>query len=199
MTALISALVNVVGTLYIGIVLINPNGTINTNGSAPVTIASSSQADVRSGIDAAAISYASGLGYTITAADVVSILQPATARTFTNPTRTLNSAFQISTTQDVQVSYVVNVAATLSLTTGATGTVVLEYADDSGITTNVVTVQTSVNGNTGTLAIGLGLTQTSTASLSGTVPAGKYVRIRTVNTTGSPTFTMGNAQEVLIN
>lgn len=29
--------------------------------------------------------------------------------------------------------------------------------------------------------------------------AGKYVRIRTVNTAGTPTFTMGTAQEVFYN
>lgn len=198
MTALISALVNVMGTLYIGVILINPNGTVNSNGSTTVSIASGSQADIRSAIDTATVGYASGLGYTISPSDVVSTLQPTIVRTFTNPTRSLNSAFQVSSTQDAMVAYTVNVAATLSLTSGATGTVVLEYADDSGFTTNVVTVQTTVNGNTGTLAIGLGLTQTGTASLSGMIPIGKYARIRTVNTVGTPTFTMGNSQEVLL-
>lgn len=117
---------------------------------------------------------------------------------FANPSRSLNSAFQISTSRDSMVSYTVDIAATLSLTTGQTGTVTLKYADDSGMTTNVVTVQSSVNGNGGTLAIGLGLTQTASCSLTGIIPAGKYVKLVTANTTGTPTFTMRAAQEVLL-
>lgn len=198
MTALISALVNVLGTLYIGIILINSNGTVNSNGSTTVTMASGSQADIRDGINTAAVSYASGLGYTIATSDVVSYLQPTVTRSFTNPTRSLNSAFQVSTAHDSFVTYSVDVVATLSLVTGQVGTVVLEYADDSGFTTNVLTVQPSKNGNAGSLAIGLNLGQTVTATVSGIIPAGKYVRVRTVNTTGTPSFTLTNSQEVLI-
>lgn len=113
-------------------------------------------------------------------------------------TRSLNTAFQVSATRAAFVSYTVDIASTLSLLAGDTGTVILEYADDSGFTTNVVTVQSAANGNTGALTIGLNLTQVSTASLTGIVPAGKYIRLRTVNTAGSPTFTYRAQQEVLM-
>lgn len=118
--------------------------------------------------------------------------------TFATTTRSLNTAFKISSASASIVSYTVDVATTLSLTGGQTGTVTLEYADDSAFTTNVKTVQSSVNGNTGTLTIGLALTQTSTASLSGVVPANKWVRISTANTAGTPTFTYRTQQEVLL-
>lgn len=124
-------------------------------------------------------------------------LPTVVARTFNNPTRSLNSAFQISTTQDALVSYSVDISASLSLSGGQTGTVTLQYADDSAFTTNVKTVQSSVNGNTGTLTIGLGLTQLGTAAVSGMVPAAKYAKIITANTAGTPTFTYRTAQEVL--
>lgn len=117
---------------------------------------------------------------------------------FANPSRTLNSAFQIDANRAAQVSYAVNVSCALSLTAGQSGTVFLEYADDSGFTTNVVQVNSFVNGNTGTLAIGLALTQVATGTLAGMIPAGKYVRLRTANSTGSPTFTFVSAQEVLV-
>lgn len=120
------------------------------------------------------------------------------ARSFAFPSRTLNSAFQISTTRDASVSYAVDIGATLTLTGGQTGTVILEIADDSGFTTNVQTVNSTANGNTGTLTIGLSLTQTSTATLAGIIPANKFVRLRTVNTTGSPSFTYRTGQEVLL-
>lgn len=151
---------------------------------------------------AAAYTEATNQGYTITDADFIAnwpitgLSTPSTP-TFNNPTRTLNSAFQISSTQPARVSYAVSIAATLSLTTGQSGTVVLEYADDSGFTTNVKTVQSSINGNTGSLTIGLNLVQTVTATIAGEVPAAKYVRLRTVNNTSTPTFTFVSAQEVL--
>lgn len=122
---------------------------------------------------------------------------PATL-SFANPTRSLNTAYQISAARNAIVSYSVDVTATMSLTSGQTGTVVLEYADDSGITTNVVTVSDGLSGNTGTLTIGLGLTQLGTINVGGVVPAGKYARLRTVNTTGTPSFAFRRAQEVLM-
>lgn len=117
---------------------------------------------------------------------------------FANPTRTLNSAFQISTARAAQVSYAVDIACALSLTTGQSGTVFLEYADDSGFTTNVVSVNQFSNANTGSLTIGLNLTQTLTGTLSGMIPEGKYVRLRTANVTSTPTFTYRTGQEVLV-
>jgi hypothetical protein len=118
--------------------------------------------------------------------------------TYGSTTRSLNTAFQISTTSAAFATYTVDVATTLSLTGGQTGTVTLQYADDSSFTSNVVNVQSSVNGNTGTLTVGLDLTQTSTASVTGVIPAGKWVRIATANTAGTPTFTYRAAQEVLM-
>lgn len=152
---------------------------------------------------AAAYTEAGIKGYTITDDDFISNWPitgiPNFAPSYTNPTRTLNSAFQISSSRDSRVSYAVNIAATISLTSGQSGTVVLEYADDSGFTTNVVSVQSTSNVNTGSLTLGLNLTQTITASLSGDIPVGKYVRLRTVNNTGSPSFSFVSAQEVLYN
>lgn len=118
---------------------------------------------------------------------------------FSYPSRSLNTVYQnSSSTQNLLGSYAVDIGATISLTSGQTGTVILEIADDSGITTNVQTVNSTVNGNTGTLTLGLNLTQTATASLVGIIPALKYYRLRTVNTTGTPSFTFRSAQEVLL-
>lgn len=143
---------------------------------------------------------ASPRSYGITAVDVVrpAAVIPFTALAFDNPARSLNSAFQISATRAASVNYSVDIATTVSLAGGAVGTVFLEYADDSGFTTNVKEVGRMVNGNTGTLVVGLTLNQTATAALSGIIPAAKYARLRTANTTGTPTFTFRSAQEVLL-
>ena len=125
---------------------------------------------------------------------------PPTAvdRSFSAPSRSLNTSFKPSTTRDASVSYSVDISTTVSLSGGAVGTVFLEYADDTNFTTNVVEIGRTVNGNTGTLVVGLTLNQTATAQVTGIVPANKFVRIRTSNTTGTPTFTFRSAQEVLL-
>ena len=127
---------------------------------------------------------------------VVTVNNP-TSRTFNYPTRSLNSCFQISSTQDALVSYSVDISTTLSLTTGQTGTVYLRTYSDSGCSTGTQEITRFVNGNTGTLTLGLNLTQNATGTLSGAVAAGKYVKMITENTVGSPTFTYRSAQEVL--
>lgn len=115
----------------------------------------------------------------------------APAYNYTAPA--LNTAGQISTTRDAQVSYNVDVAIT-SLLTATTGTVYLEYADNAAMTTNLVTVASGLNSVGGVLNI----TNTATVTLVGRIPSGKYRRIRTQVVSGSPTFTMRQAQEILL-
>lgn len=118
------------------------------------------------------------------------------ARSQSSASRSLNTCFQVSSTRDVLVNYSVDIAATLSLAGGQTGTTFLELYNDSGCTTGTQELSRSVNGNTGTLTIGLNITQNITGGLNGYVPAGKYVKIRTANTAGTPTFTYRSGQEV---
>lgn len=120
------------------------------------------------------------------------------APSFANPGRSTNTAFQVSATRDAQVAYSVDVTCTMSLTSGQKGTAYLRYADDSGHTANVKTVAQGSNSNSGSLTIGLNLTQVGTVNLHGMVPAGKYAKIVTVQDTGTPSFAVQNAQEVLV-
>lgn len=117
-----------------------------------------------------------------------------TNRSFTNPTRSLNTSFQISATQDAIVSYAVDISVAALLLAGTSGRVVLEYANETGFTTGVTTVQQSMNSAGGVLNVAT----STTASLTGAIPAGKFVRLRTVNITGTPTYTFQSAQEVLL-
>lgn len=116
------------------------------------------------------------------------------AKTFSNTTRTLNTAFQVSTTRDAFVTYTVDISVTSLVLAGTSGRVYLEYADDSGFTTNVVTVSSSPSATSGVLNV----TNLGSGNVSGVIPAGKYVRIRTANVAGSPTFTYQGSQEVLM-
>lgn len=183
-----------------------------------VTIPFSSFTDFASreaAAESALLTYGSVHGYTYGASDIIwpyynqsavaaqiatatSSLPLPVAMSFGTTTRSLNSAFQVSSGRASIVSYTVDVASGLTLTGGNAGTVTLQYADDSGFTTNVTTVQSSTNGNTGTLTIGLATTQIVSATITGVIPAGKYVKIVTANTTGTPTFTYRAGAEVLL-
>lgn len=132
------------------------------------------------------------------ASDYIKNKPTINTRSQSSASRTLNSAFQISSTRDTLANYSVDIATTLSLTTGQSGTVFLEIASDSGFTTNVQELARFVNGNTGTLTIGLSLSQNVTGTLSGYIPAAYYARLRTANNTGTPTFTYRSGQEVLL-
>lgn len=130
--------------------------------------------------------------------DALVWLRDVSKRVQSQANRSLNSAFQISSTRDCFVNYSVDVSCTLSLTTGQTGTIFLEIASDSGFTTNVQELCRFVNGNTGTLTIGLNLTQNCTGTLSGYIPVAYYCRLRTANTIGSPIFNFRSGQEILL-
>lgn len=115
------------------------------------------------------------------------------ARSFANPARQLNTAFQISSIRDAHVTYTVDISVTSLVVAGQSGRVYLEYADDPGMTTGVVIVNSSPNATGGVLNV----TNLGSGNVTGWIPAGKYVRIRTANITGSPAYTFQGSQEVL--
>lgn len=108
----------------------------------------------------------------------------------TNITRSLNSSFQPNTSRPCMVTYTVRIAATLSLVTGQSGTVFLETSPDNSTWTEVSRIE---NGNTGSLTVGLNLTQTVASQVSSMVPTGYYARLRT---NGTATFTYVIGQEI---
>ena len=112
----------------------------------------------------------------------------------TSQTRSINgTGFQVSTTQYSFVSYCVQIASTLSLSGGQTGTVFLEISPDNSSWTEVTRF---VNGNTGSLTVGLNTTQTIASQLSAYIPKGYYVRLRQTSS-GTPTITYISGQETL--
>lgn len=114
-------------------------------------------------------------------------------------TKSLNTAYQASdTARPFDLAIAVDIATSLSLTSGQSGTVFLDICASSGFASGVTTVDEFTASNTGTLIVGLALGQTVTAKLRGdNIPAGYYWRIRTVNNTGIPTFTFKRCRETL--
>lgn len=156
-------------------------------------------------------------GGTFTASGTVSMPNIGTAGTYssvttdtqgrvtngTNPsqssqTRSLNSAFQVSATRPSLVFYSVQITITASISGGQNGDVVLEIASDLNFTNNVQTLSINGSSQTYTLAIALQGVQVATGVVSGYVPAGYYSRLRTVNNTGVPTYSVRSGQEVIM-
>lgn len=124
-------------------------------------------------------------GYGIT--DAPALPAPSVA------TRALNTAYQVSATRPVFVAYTVDISVVSLLLAGTQGTVTLQYGDNAAMTTNPVTVLSATNSTGGVLNV----SNIGTVTLSGFVPAGKYLRLVTANTSGTPTFLFRNGQETL--
>lgn len=175
--------------------------TANLNGAGNKPSTFVDTADYRAKVGAAIIADAAAHGITVTSNEIIwniasDISKADIAKVFTTPTRALDTAFQPSTARDTLGIYSVQIASNLSLSGGQLGSLQLKIADDSGLTTNVVTLTEIANGNTGTLTIGLNTVQTTGGVLMAMIPAGKYVKLVSVDTTGTPTQSIVRSQEV---
>lgn len=108
------------------------------------------------------------------------------------------NGFQISSTRNADVGYSITITSTVSLSGNQVGYVVLEIAPtNSSTASDWIEIARVASGQSGALVIGLTLNQTGGGQITGSVPAGYYARIRSVNTTGTPVFTMNSGQETL--
>lgn len=106
---------------------------------------------------------------------------------------------QISSTRSSNVNYSVTIATTISLSGNATGYVVLEICPTNSSTAgDWIEIGRVTSGQTGTLVVGLVLNQSGGGQIGGIVPAGYYRRLRSVNSSGTPSYTYNSGQEVLI-
>lgn len=122
----------------------------------------------------------------------------ASNRSQSAASRSLNTVFQINSTRDSLSVYSVDIACTLSLSGGQNGTIFLEICPTSAFSTGIQELSRFSNANTGTLSLGLNIIQDITSTITGYVPAGYYVRLRTNNNSGTPTFTLTSGQETLL-
>lgn len=109
------------------------------------------------------------------------------------------NGFQISASRDAMINYSVSIATATTLAGSTSGTVVLEIAaTNSSNAGDWAEVARSTNGQSVSLAIAITLNQTTASSLSCILPAGYYARLRSINNSGTPSYTFNSGQEVLI-
>lgn len=115
---------------------------------------------------------------------------------FSTPTfSSVTTATQLSTTRDTEVTYAFDATVTISLIAGQSVRATLTYADNSGMSTNPVVVDSSITQNSGVL----NLTQLNTLKVSGMIPANKYRKVTFAITGGSTApSTISAGQEVLL-
>lgn len=167
-----------------------PAGTNGTNGA---------KGDKGDQGNSGVISVSGGIINSGTSTSAVLSLQ---SRSFASPARTIQTVdaaangWQIDASRDAFVSYSVTIATSLSLSGGSGGYVVLEInaTNASSGWTEVARVTNSQSGSG--LVIGLAISQSVGGPLSTEVPAGYYVRVRSVNSSGTPTFTLHSTREI---
>lgn len=107
--------------------------------------------------------------------------------------RNFNQAYQVSTTVYVDVRMCASITCTLSLTSGTSGEVFLEYSADGS--TNWTLAGKLAGSNTGILTVGLNTSQITGGQLGCVLPPGYYWRMRTNNVTGTPTYAFTGGSE----
>lgn len=164
--------------------------------------------NIIAGIQAQIMAWQPGSGYSFTVADIsyngpgvltpaqaVTAINATQARVFNTPTfASATTAVKLSSTRDAETSYDVDAVLNLTLLSGQSVIATLKYADNSGMSTNVVTVSSQIAASSGVL----GLNQTATLKLSGWIPANKYRQVTFAVTGGaSAPTTLRAAEEVL--
>lgn len=108
------------------------------------------------------------------------------------PGRSLNTSYQLSTTKRTKVSYTVGVTTALTLINlASSGRVYLEISANNSTWTSINSA-----GVTKTVAVGIAINETQYYNVQGEVPAGYYVRLRSV-TSGGATVAFESGQEVV--
>lgn len=120
------------------------------------------------------------------------------ARSFSYPSRALNSCFQISSTREAFFHYKVDITTTLSLAAGSQGTATITSYTNSGCTTGAQAIADGTASQTGSLVIGLNIGQIISADLSGIAARNTWLKITTVNTVGTPTFAIRTTQQEVL-
>lgn len=119
------------------------------------------------------------------------------SRTFNYPSRALNSCFQISSTNNADFHYKVDVSSGAVLSGTVTGTVTATSYTNSGCTTGAQVVSDGTASQGAALGL-LSVSQIAPVGIDGTLPGGLWMKITTANTAGTPSFAIRAVQAEVI-
>lgn len=114
-------------------------------------------------------------------------------------TSTGATGFQVSSTRGANVKYSCSITTTATIGGNQTGTIVLEIAPTNSATAgDWVEAARITNGQAISLAVVLQSVQQTTNVLEAYVPAGYYAKLRSINVSGTPTYSFVSGQETLV-
>lgn len=177
---------NIIDTIGLATVLANATSSIATNASAISSIQSS---------------LASATSTLVALQSQVTTMASSTPTITNGVTRTIETlttatGTRLSTTKTSNVMYSVNIVTTASIGGSAAGEILLETSPTNTSTSTWTVVNRVKNSQTISLAVALNSVQDITYSLMGNVPSGYYVRLRSINVSGTPTYTFVTGQEM---
>jgi len=106
---------------------------------------------------------------------------------------------QLSTTRSAIVNYSVTLVSTATIAGSASGYVVLEICPTNSSTAgDWIEIGRVPNGQAVSLAVTLQSVSTGGGQIGGGVPPGYYRRLRSVNSSGTPSYTYNSGQEILL-
>ncbi len=154
--------------------------------------------------ETAILNYATLASYSITASDIIWGSVGAGAAVISTASHSIvtgtgATGFQVSVNRVASVNYSITIATTATIGAPASGTVVLEIAPTNSATAgDWVEIGRFTNGQSVGLAIALSSVQTMSGQVGGMVPAGYYAKIRSINNSGTPTYSYNSGQEILV-
>lgn len=128
--------------------------------------------------------------------DGILAMSPATnSRSITSSTGA--AGFLISSTRNAFVNYSTTISTTATIGGNSSGTVVLEIAPTNSATpSDWVEIGRFTNGQSISLALVLQSVQTLAGQISGMIPAGYYAKLRSINNSGTPSYSYNSGQEI---
>lgn len=181
-----------ISTLFTSISIINAlTDQINANLYGTSTTMSAQAASTTSGLITQAQS------------DKLDALQVGQAWSWSQPSRSITAStgatgFQPSSTRISTVNYNVTVSTTATIGGSSGGYIALEIAPTNSSTAgDWIEMGRCGNSQAITLALALQSVQTVSCQVSADIPAGYYAKLRSVTSSGTPSFTFNSSSEVL--
>lgn len=175
-------------------------------GNQTITISGDGSGSGATAISLTLATVASAGTYSGVTIDVKGRVTTGTTRSFNNaPGRTIQTVaaaangWQISSTRDSEVTYSCSITTTSTIGGPQEGNIVLEICStNSAVAASWTEIDRITNSQTITLAIVLQSVQKQACSVHGFVPAGYFVRTRSISTSGSPVFASNSGQETIL-
>lgn len=164
----------------------------------------STDQDYANAVETAILAWSVSQGFGLTSSDIVWLIpktlpRATSALSLSIQTGTGATGTQVSTSRDSEVLVGGTIVTAATLLSGAVGTLVLEVAPTNSATAgDWVEYGRITNGQVFSLAVAIGCTQTIAGQMNAFVPAGYYVKVRSISTTGTPTFSINSSRKVLL-